>query len=112
MTLAAENIALKAEIARLREALESVVGEMGYWATRNARDGLAIPKPQPVDASSLARIARVALDADKRYKAGVGVPYGCPTAEWEDAYANENKSIEATTPNDIALAQAMAGGAA
>ena len=63
------------------------------------------PKPQPVDASSLARIARVALVAYKFMHAEKSTNCGIDFwSEFVDAY-------NAIQPNDIALAQALAGGA-
>ena len=66
---------------------------------------LEVPKPQPVDASSLARIARVALVAYKFMHAEKSTNCGIDFwSEFVDAY-------NAIQPNDIALAQALAGGA-
>lgn len=64
-------------------------------------------RPQPVDASSLARIARVALDGQKYVQATqLGDTY-----EEEERFEELHNSVDATTPNDIALAQALVGGA-
>lgn len=61
--------------------------------------------PQPIDASSLARIARVALVAYKFMHAEKSTNCGIDFwSEFVDAY-------NAIQPNDIALAQALAGGA-
>jgi len=68
-------------------------------------NALSTPKPQPVDASSLARIARVALVAYKFMHAEKSTNCGIDFwSEFVDAY-------NAIQPNDIALAQALAGGA-
>ena len=70
-----------------------------------AKAALSTPKPQPVDASSLARIARVALVAYKFMHAEKSTNCGIDFwSEFVDAY-------NAIQPNDIALAQALAGGA-
>ena len=90
-----------------------------------AKAALSTPKPQPVDASSLARIARVALDADKKTRkfrewAEINFRHTlCPDfEEWfSDKYFDTDedqaldKSCQTLIPNDIALAKALVGGA-
>jgi len=72
-----------------------------------ARRAYETPKPQPVDASSLARIARVALDA----KVYIMRASNLEDSGWRNAIPPLTASSDALTPDDIALAQALAGGA-
>ena len=86
---------------------------------------LCLSRPQPVDASSLARIARVALEADKKTRkfrdwAEINFRHTlCPDFEqwFSDKYFDTDedqaldKSCQTLTPNDIALAKALVGGA-
>ena len=67
---------------------------------------LEVPKPQPVDASSLARIARCAQFPDALFYQNLNNPQAARRLvnHWLDNY-------NALTPNDIALAQALVGGA-
>jgi len=86
---------------------------------QNTEEDCNVPKPQPVDAPPLARIARVALEAGVletlKFDAFTGADgHQVCCKECTDNAIEINDalgSVKALTPNDIALAQALAGGA-
>ena len=67
------------------------------------------PKPQPVDASSLARIARY-VQTQMVYEDNRGFD-GAGGDEWFKIKVEYVRALEALTDTDRALAQALAGGA-
>ena len=107
------------EIESLTAQLAAAKAEAKAWEAYASNLRMAVNTgkewpniPQPVDASSLARIARVALDGGSYIKATNAEKQPGPNKfVEEDRFEDLHKSVDALTPDDIALAQAQVGGA-
>lgn len=109
---------LLAKVESLTAQLAAAKAEAKAWEAYASNLRMAVNTgkewpniPQPVDASSLARIARVALDGGSYIKATNAEKQPGPNKfVEEDRFEDLHKSVDALTPDDIALAQAQVGG--